>query len=328
MNRTTVGLIVTLALSILSAPLAAAPPAGKVHRIGFLGVGPAPSEAERQRSPFLRELHQLGYVEGQNILIERRYAEGKRERLPTLAAELVQLHVDLIVAVGNGAAQATKQATSSIPIVVRRGGDLIGTGLIATLARPGGNVTGVSGLAQDLSGKQLELLKEAIPTLSHLIVLWNARDGAMTRSFNELQVSARALGVTVQSLGVGNPNDFDRVFAELTEARPDALFMLADSFTVRHRRRILDFAASRVPTMFTHREFVEDGGLMAYGPSLAEEWRRTASFVDRILQGAKPADLPIEQPMGFELVINLKTAKALGLTIPPTLLFQATEVIR
>jgi putative ABC transport system substrate-binding protein len=328
MHRTTVGLLVTLALSILFAPLAAAPPAGKVYRIGFLGVGPAPSEAERQASPLLRELHQLGYVEGQNILIERRYAEGKRERLSSLAAELVQLPVALIVAAGNGAAQAAYQATTSIPIVVIRGGDLIGTGLVATLARPGGNVTGVSGFARDLSGKQLELLKEAIPTLSHLAVLWNARDGAMTRSFNELQVSARALGVMVQSLGVGNPNDFDSAFAQLSEARPDALFILADSFTVRHRKRILGFAASRMPTMFTHREFVEDGGLMAYGPSLAEEWRRTASFVDRILTGANPADLPVEQPMQFELLINLKTAQALGLTIPSSVLFQANEVIK
>ncbi|MBI3327700.1 MAG: ABC transporter substrate-binding protein [Nitrospinae bacterium] len=323
----TIGLVVTLGLSIFSAPLGAAP-AGKVHRIGFLLAGPAPSEAEWQRSPFLRELRELGYVEGQNITIERRYAEGNIERLATFAAELVRINVDLIVVGGNTLAEAAKQASSSIPIVVTSGIDLVDTGLIASLARPGGNITGLIQMTPELSGKQLELLKEAIPTLSRVAVLWNSRSEGMTRIFRGIQGAARTLGVKVQPLGVQDPNDFDGAFAEMTETRPDALFLIGDPFTARHRSRILDFAASRLPTMFIGRGFVDAGGLMSYGPSRAERWRRAAHFVDRILKGAKPADLPVEHPMTFELVINLKTANALGLTIPPTLLFQATEVIR
>ena len=325
----TIGFLVTLALSLLAAPLAAAAqPPGKVHRIGFLTVGPPPSEAEWQRSAFLQALRQLGYVEGQNMAIERRYAAGQRERLPTLAAELVRIPVDVMVVVGRTAAEEAKQATASIPIVAITAGDLVGTGLVASLARPGGNITGMSALAIDLSGKRLELLKEAIPTLSHLAVLWNTGDAAMTRSSEAIQTAARALGVTVQLLGVQEPQDFDGAFAVLTEARPDALFVITDAFTGRHQQRILDFAAHRLPTMFPWRTFVDAGGLMSYGGSVAEESRRAASFVDRILKGAKPGDLPMEQHMRFELVINLKTAQALGLTIPPTLLFQADEVIQ
>ena len=326
MRLKTVRLVVMLALVLLSAPLAAAPPAGKVHRIGFLGGGPPPSEAEWQRSAFLQALRQLGYVEGQNMAIERRYAAGQRERLPTLAAELVRMPVDLMVVVGRLATLAAKQATASIPIVTITAGDLVSTGLVASLARPDGNITGMSAI--DLSGKRLELLKEAIPTLSHLAVLWNTGDAAMTRSSEAIQTAARALGVTVQPLGVQEPQDFDGAFAVLTEARPDALFVITDAFTERHRQRILDFAAHRLPTMFPWRTFVDAGGLMSYGQSVAEESRRAASFVDRILKGAKPAALPVEQPTKFELVINLKTAEAMGLTIPPTLLFQADEVIK
>jgi putative ABC transport system substrate-binding protein len=323
----TIGFLVTLTLSLLAAPLAAAAqPPGKVHRIGFLTVGPPPSEAEWQRSAFLLALRQLGYVEGQNMAIERRYAAGQRERLPTLAAELVRMPVDLMVVVGRLAALAAKQATASIPIVTITAGDLVSTGLVASLARPDGNITGMSAI--DLSGKRLELLKEAIPTLSHLAVLWNTGDAAMTRSSEAIQTAARALGVTVQPLGVQEPQDFDGAFAVLTEARPDALFVITDTFTARHRQRILDFAAHRLPTMFQWRDFVEAGGLMSYGGSLAEDWRRTARFVDSILKGAKPGDLPVEQPMHFELVINMKTAQALGLTIPSSLLFQADKVIK
>jgi len=306
----------------------AAPPAGKVYRIGMLWPGAAPSEAERQRSPFLQELRQLGYMEGQNIIIERRYAEGNPQQLATSAAELVRLNVDLIVTGGNAAAQATKHATSSIPIVVMNGVDFVETGLVASLARPGGNLTGLVYMTPELSGKQLELLKEAIPTLARVAILWNARSDAMTRIFRGIQVAAHALDVTVQPLGVQDPHDFDTAFAELTETPPDALFMIADPFTRRHQRRILDFAASRLPTMFTGRRYVDAGGLLSYGASSAEQGRRAANFVDRILQGARPSDLPVEQPMRFELVINLKTAKALGLTIPPLLLLQADEIIK
>jgi len=325
----TVGGIVTLILSLLTALHAAdAQPRGKVHRLGYLRLGPAPSEAEWQQSPFLQELRQLGYVEGQNLVIEQRYAAGRREQLPILTAELVRLNLDLILVTGNQAAQVLKQATSSIPLVAMGAGDLVGTGLVASLAHPGGNLTGMSGLAIDVSGKRMELLKEAIPTLSRVAVLWNAGDPAMTRGFTEIEVAARALGLTVQPLGVHEVHDFDRAFAAITEARPDALFMIADDFTIQHRTRILDFAKHRLPTMFPIREFVDDGGLLSYGPSTMHIQRRAASYVDRILKGAKPSDLPVEQTMKFELVINLKTAQALGVTIAPVVLFQADEVLR
>jgi len=320
---------VTLILSLLVAPhIADAQQRGKVHRIGVLNMGPAPSAAAWQQSPFVQELRQLGYVEGQTMVIEQRYANGKREQLPTLVDELVRLKLDLIVVTGHAAAQAVQHATSSIPIVAMGAGDLVGTGLVASLAHPGGNLTGISGLAVDISGKRLELLKEAIPTLARVAVLWNTRDEAMTRSFTQIEVAARALGLTVQPLGVQEVHDFDRAFAAITEARPDALFMIADAFTIQHRTRILDFASHRLPTMFNIRELVDAGGLMSYGPSTIHIQRRAASYVDRILKGAKPSDLPVEQTMKFELVINLKTAQALGLTIAPVVLFQADEVLK
>ena len=324
-----IGGIVTLILSLLVVPrVADAQQRGKVHRIGYLRMGPAPSASEWQQSPFLQELRQLGYVEGQNLVIEQRYAGGKREQLPTLAGELLRLNLDLIVVTGNQAAHVLKQATSSIPLVAMGAGDLVGSGLVASLAHPGGNLTGMSGLAIDVSGKRMELLKEAIPTLSRVAVLWNAGDSAMTRSFEQIEVAARALGLTVQPLGVQDVRDFDRAFAAITEARPDALFMIADDFTIQHRTRVLDFAKHRLPTMFPIREFVDDGGLLSYGPSTMHIQRRAASYVDRILKGAKPSDLPVEQTMKFELVINLKTAQALGLTIAPVVLFQADEVLK
>jgi putative ABC transport system substrate-binding protein len=329
MQHCTLRLLVTLALVLLVTPPAAdAQQPGKVHRIGLLNMGPSPSATEWQQSPFRQELRQLGYVEGQNIVIEQRYADGKREQLPTLIDELIRLKLDLIVVTGHAAAYALKHATSVLPIVAMGAGDLVGTGLVANLAHPGGNLTGISGLAVDISGKRLELLKEAIPALSHVAVLWNTRDEAMTRSFTQIEVAARALGLTVQPLGVQEVHDFDRAFAAITEARPDALFMIADAFTIQHRTRILDFASTRLPTMFNIREFVDAGGLMSYGPSTMHIQRRAASYVDRILKGAKPSDLPVEQTMKFELVINLKTAQALGLTIAPVVLFQADEIIR
>jgi putative ABC transport system substrate-binding protein len=227
------------------------------------------------------------------------------------------------------AAQAAKQATTTIPIVIVNAGDPVGTGLVASLARPGGNITGISGLATDLSGKRLELLKEAVPTLSRVAVLWNAADRGMTLRFEEMQAAARALGVTLQPLGVRDATDVDSAFAALTQERPDALFMITDVLTVFHTRRIVDFVAqSQLPTMFEYRGPVAMGGLMSYGPSLADQHRRAATYVDKILKGAKPADLPVEQPMKFELVLNLKAAQSLGLTLPPATLFQADEVIR
>jgi putative ABC transport system substrate-binding protein len=272
----------------------------------------------------LQGLRDLGYVEGQNLVFEWRYSEGKAERLPSLAAELARLNVDLIVAISTPAALAAKHATQTIPIVMVYVADPVATGLVASLARPGGNLTGGSDMATELSAKRLELLKEAVPTLSRVAVLWNAADPGMVLRFREIEAAAQSLGVTLQSLAVRGPNDFEAAFASIVQERPEALFVVAEVLTLTHRCRVLDFAAThRLPAMYEFGVFVQDGGFMAYGPKLADTFQRSAYHVDRILQGAKPANLPVEQPMRFELAINPKTAKALGLTIPPALLVQA-----
>jgi putative ABC transport system substrate-binding protein len=323
----TLGGVITLIWGMLMAPLVAdAQPSAKVARIGYLsvagGAGSPLAEAFRQG------LRELGYVEGQNVTIAFRAAAGS-DRLPALAAELVQLPVDVIVAFSSVAAQAAKNTTTTVPIVMVSSGDPVATGLVASLARPGGNLTGLTGLATELSGKRLELLREAVPSLSRVAVLWNARDAAMTLTFSGIQAAAPVLGVTVQPLGVQEAKDIDSAIAALTAERPDALFMITDVLTRRHTGQVVDFAAQRqLPTLFEGRGPVAEGGLMSYGPSLTDLLRRAAFYVDRILKGTKPGDLPVEQPMKFELVINLKTAQALGLTIPPTLLFQADEVIK
>jgi putative ABC transport system substrate-binding protein len=321
-----VGCIVTLTLSLLAAPLAAdAQPSAKVARIVCLSVTIGPGSAIAEA--FRQGLRELGYVEGHNIALEFR-AAGETDRLPALAAELIQLPVDVIVALSGQAAQAAKNATTTIPIVMVSG-DPVAIGLVASLARPSGNLTGLSTMSAELAGKQLELLKEAIGRLGRVAVLWNARDAVMTDIFSKIQTAAPVLGVTVQPLGVQNAQDIDSAIATMTEERPDALFMITDVLTSRHIRQVVDLAAQhQLPTMFPSSGPVAEGGLMFYGPSLTDSYRRVAYYVDRILKGAKPADLPVEQPMKFELVINLKTANALGLTIPPTLLFQADEVIR
>jgi len=255
-------------------------------------------------------------------------AAGETDRLPALAAELVQLPVDVIVALGGQAAQAAKNATSTLPIVALMG-DAVETGLVASLARPGGNLTGLSLMSVEIAGKQLELLKEAIGSLGRVAVLWNARDPVMTNIFSKIQTAAPVLGMTVHPLGVQEDTDIDSAIATMTAERPDALFMITDVLTSRHIRQVVDFAAQhQLPTMFPSSWPVAEGGLIFYGPSLTESYRRAAYYVDRILKGAKPADLPIEQPMKFELVINLKTAKALGITMPPDLLMLADKVIR
>ena len=319
-----VGVFVTLTFVLLAAP-PAAPAQQPVKRIGYL--------AQITRAPlveaFRQGLRELGYHEGQNLTIEFRDAAGQPERLPVLAAELVQLHVDVIVTFPTNAARAAKQATTSIPIVMAAADDPVRTGLVASLARPGGNITGLSNFGPDLSGKRLELLKEAVPTLSRIAVLWNAADSGMTLRFEQMQVAALALGRTVYPLGVHDATQVDSALAAMTQERPDALFVITDVLTARHNGRIVDFAAKhQLPTIFEYREPVVAGGMMAYGPSQADLHRRAAYYVDRILKGAKPADLPVEQPMRIELVINVKTAKELGLTLPSTLLFQADEVIR
>jgi putative ABC transport system substrate-binding protein len=268
-------------------------------------------------------------VEGQTIGIEYRWTEGRDEQFPGFAAELVRLKVDAIVTWGTPAALAAKNATTTIPIVMAASGDPVGTGLVASLARPGGNVTGLSGLNWELEGKRLELLKEVVLKLSRVAVLWNSGNPLHVILLKETHGVAWALGVQLQPVAVQGSVDLDNAFAKMTKERPDALIVEADAFFVTQRRRIVDFTAkTQLPAIYTHRDFVDAGGLMTYGASYPDLFRRAAYYVDKILKGAKPADLPVEQPTKFELVINLKTAKALGLTIPQSILIRADEVIR
>jgi putative ABC transport system substrate-binding protein len=271
----------------------------------------------------------LGYVEGQNLVLEYRGAEGQYERFPDLAAELVRLKVDVIVTGSTPGALAAKEATQTIPIVMAAIGDAVGSGLVASLARPGSNITGLSVLDPELVGKQLEFLKEVLPTVSRVAVLWNPAHPAHPLMVRAVDVAAQGLGVQLHLVEARGPDAFDSAFAAMTSAHAGALLVLGDRMFYQHLRRLAELAAmSHLPAISKTREFVEAGGLLCYGASLLDSWRRVATYVDKILKGAKPADLPVEQPMKFELVINLKTAKALGITIPPTLLFQADEVIR
>jgi len=273
-------------------------------------------------------LAELGWIEGRNLVVERRYAENQPERLPELAAELVRLNVDVIVATGTLGPLAAKQATSTIPIVMIASGDPLESGLVASLARPGGNVTGMSLMAPDLGGKRLELLKELLPQLGRVAVLWNAANPYAAIVFKETQAAGRTLGIEIQSLEVRGPDDFDGAFEAARKQRPDALITVEDPLTFAYQTRITHFAtADQLPSLHGLREDVMAGGLMSYGANLADLFRRAAGYVDKILKGAKPADLPVQQPTKFELVINLKTAKALGLDVPPTLLARADEVI-
>jgi len=304
----------------------------KVPRIGWLAPAFPPSSSGLSNpniEGFLQGLKELGYVEGKNIVIEYRWADGKRERLSDLAAELVTLKVDVIVARNTPATLAAQRATTTIPIVMVGPGDPVRLGLVASLARPGGNITGLSLLATELTGKRLELLKEAFPKIARVAVLWNSGDSAMTLRVKEAETSAQALGVTLQRVGIQDPNDFERAFSTMSSLAADALLVTLDTFTALHQKRILEFATKyRLPAMYERIDFVEAGGLMTYGPSLSEIFRRAAVFVDKILKGAKPADLPVEQPIKFEFVINLKTAKQIGVTIPPNVLVRADRVIR
>ena len=327
MNRRT--FLCGVALGTLTVPLAAgAQRAGKVPRIGWLG-GPTRESAEPFVQAFQRGLKDLGWVEGQNIVIEWRFAGGRAERLPDLAAELVRLRVDLIVVPSTPTALAAKNATKTIPIVTVSVGDPVGLGLVTNLARPGGNITGsTSTVGPEIAGKLLALLKETVPMVSRMAVLWNPTTPGNALALREAEIAARALGVELQPLEARSLNDFDSAFAAMTTKRAGALLVLGDVMLMTHRIRLTDLAAkSRLPGMYTTREYVEAGGLMSYGPTTRELFRRAATFVDKILKGAKPADLPVEQPTKFELVINLKTAKALGLTIPPSLLLQADQIV-
>jgi putative ABC transport system substrate-binding protein len=297
--------------------------AGKMWRIAFI------TQAETNIYEALFErLRELGYVEGQNIIIERRYAEGRAEKFQEFAAEMVRLKADLIITITTPAALAAKNATTTIPIVIPTAIDPVGTGLIASLARPGGNITGGAILTGEMAAKRLELLKEVVPSLSRTAVLWNSANPANALAWRETQGAARALGVTLQSREVQGPKDFEVAFARMAEERPDALFVLDDALTIQYRKEIADFALQkRLPSVFAAKDRVEAGGLMSYGPRYSEMMRHAASLVDKILRGAQPANLPMEQPTTFELVINLKTAKAIGLTVPPLLLSRADEAI-
>lgn len=299
---------------------------GNSPRIGFLGAASVSADTTRIQA-FRNGLVELGYVEGRNISIEYRHAEGKLERLPDLAAELVRRKVDVIVAAGLPAARAAKQATMTIPIVMT-GGDPVRTGLVASLARPGGNVTGLADATVEVSTKRLELLKEIVPTLSRVAILWNAANPTNPFQVRDTQAVAPALGVTVHPVEVDGVDDFQRAFAAIARDRADGLLVPGHPMFYSHRKRLTDLAAkSRLPTMYSRRDYAEDGGLIAYGDNFADMYRRLAAYVDKILKGVKPADLPIEQSTKFELVINRKTAKALGLTIPPSLLLRADQVI-
>jgi len=320
--------ILILAFGLLLAPLAAeAQPRPKVPRLGVLAEYSS-TAAPRNHAAFRQGLHELGYVEGQTIVLEERWAEGQLERLPDLAADLVRLQVDLIVACCVLSARAARQATEHIPIVVA-GGDAVGTGLITNIARPGGNITGLATSAVELTGKRLELLKEAVPTLAHVAVLVDPASPNSGPVLHEMQGVAPGLGVQLHAVQVHELGELEGAFAAMSREHAEALVVIPSSVTYIHRARINALAAqSRLPTIWEWRAGVVDGGLLAYGPNDASMWRRAATYVDKLLKGAKPGDLPVERPMKFELVINLKTAKALGITIPPTLLVLADEVIQ
>jgi putative tryptophan/tyrosine transport system substrate-binding protein len=328
MRWSAVGCILTLILSCLAAPLVAnAQQAGKVARLGVLCPVTC---TDPSLEVFRHALHELGHMEGQNLVLAFRTAEGHIERLPDLVAELVRLPVDvLFTSWGTAAALAAKQVTTTVPIVMGAVGDPVAAGLVPSLARPGGNLTGVSSLTLDLEGKRLELLKDLLPTLARVAVLWDPTNPYSALALDQTHQTAQHLGVQVSPVRVHEAEDFASAFATLARERPDALIVHGYIVLVQHRTRIVDFVAQhQLPTIYSLRDFVEAGGLMAYSVHLPEVYRRAAAHVDKVLKGTKPADIPVEQPTKFELVINLKTAQALGLTIPPTLLFQADEVIR
>jgi len=300
----------------------------KIPLIGFLsGDFPTPSSARYEI--FRRRLRELGYVEGKNIVIEHLWAEGKLDRFPALAAELVRLKVDVIVTWGSTATRAAKEATNTIPIVMANDADPVASGVVASLARPGGNITGFSTLSPELSGKRLELLKEIVPKLSRVAVLGASTSTSSALALKETELAAGALKLKLQYLDVLDPKDIETAFRAAGKARADAVLTLPTTVLYSQRKQIVDLAVkSRLPAIYPQTEYTEVGGLVSYEPNLADMWRRAATYVDKILKGTKPADLPVEQPMKFEFVINLKAAKAIGLTIPPNVLVRADKVIR
>jgi putative ABC transport system substrate-binding protein len=305
-----------------------AQPPGRVWRIGFLAGGVRPPDGAVP-VPLRDALDSLGFVVGRNIVFEGRWGEAHNERLGELAAELIARKVDLIVAFGGPAAEAAKRASTATPIIVVSGGDVVETGLVASLARPGGNVTGLNDPAAVLSAKRLEILKELVPEAKRIAVLWNAANYAMTLRYREIERAAQVLGMTIEPLGVREPDDFDVALNAMSRARPDALMMLTDALTNLNRQRVLDYVGvHRIPAMYEFGYVVRAGGLISYGSDQDETLRRAADYVARILRGAKAGDLPVEQPNRYFLVINLRTAHALGITIPPSLLQRADEVFQ
>jgi ABC-type uncharacterized transport system substrate-binding protein len=322
-----IGLAVVLTLSLFIAPLAIeAQQAGKVWRLGFLGGGSRDSGTAYRLLP--KALRELGYVEGQNLVIEWRFANGDAGRLPELATDLVRANVDIIVAGWMSEALAARQATTVVPIVGISMVDPVANGLVASLARPGGNLTGTASQPPEFGGKHVELLKEAAPKLTRLAVVWDPLFPGFKPYYEHAEIAARTLGITMQSIEVRQPRDIDVAFARITKERLYGLLIWPTGGMVVNIRRFLDFAAqNRLPAIYPGRAYMDVGGLMSYSPNLEDTYRRIVSYIDRILKGAKPADLPVSQPTKYDLVINLKEARAIGLTIPQTLLLQATQVI-
>ncbi|MBI3127935.1 MAG: ABC transporter substrate-binding protein [Candidatus Tectomicrobia bacterium] len=326
MSRKTVVFAMALALLASTQPAGAQP--AEIRRIGVLSPF-TPSATALWHEAFRRGLRDLGWVEGRNIRVEYRYAEGREDRLPGLAADLVRLRVEVIVAAVSTDALVAKNFTKTIPIVMASTGDALGSGLVQSLARPGGNVTGLTQMAPEMGGKRLELLKEMVPGLSRVAVLWNPRGRISTLGWNETQLPARQLGIELHSVEVRSPGGLDKAFEEAKRTGAGALAIMPNPVFAGNMKRLAELAAkNRLPAVFHLKEFAETGGLVAYGPDRSDLFRRAALYVDKILKGAKPADLPVEQPIKFELVINLKTAKALGITIPPEVLQRADRVIR
>jgi ABC-type uncharacterized transport system substrate-binding protein len=327
-NLKLVGLVALAVAFMLCGARAEAQQPTKVPRIGYLVAG-YPSDILARTDAFRHGLRELGYEEGKNIVIEQRYAEGKIDRLSPLAAELVRLNVKVIVAAGPQATRAAKQTTSTMPIVMGFHNDPIGSGVVASLARPGGNVTGLSTLAPEISGKQLELLREIVPKLSRVVVLGNSTDPGNPQVLEEMERAAIALGVQHLYVDVRSPEDIETAFRKASNGRADAVLALPSFLLTSQRKQLVNLTLkTRLPSIYDRQEFVEDGGLMSYSVSSTDLFHRAATYVDKILKGAKPADLPVEQPKKFEFVINLKTAKQIGLTIPPNVLARADKVIK
>jgi len=326
MTRKVLGLLLTTCF-LASADPAAAQPTGKIHRVGFLSGGfPGPSH---WTAKLRAELQQIGYVEGKNLAIESRFTENKIDRLPALADELVRLKVDVIATGGINDARAAKNATKTIPIVGLGLGDPVANGLVESLARPGGNLTGFTAITDELAGKRLELLKETVPKLSRVALLWNSQFPDSARAWKQYQATARELNLQLHSMDVTSPEKFEPAFKEAVKARREALAMTGGAFIAANLKRIANMAAKyRLPAISDRDDFVDGGGLMSYGADDSERFKRVAVFVDKILKGTKPADIPVEQPTKFKLVINLKTAKQIGLTIPPNVLVRADRVIK